>query len=186
MHGWRFNDHDVLNMFKWPKWGCCTVVITWWAAGENVLDCKGGSQEKWSSGLQEALLTDHNGDVPNGYAPWACTPLRWWCDWIPILVIPILAIPILAIPILAMSSRNLTSDTFKKKVPKMTDSDILQGVPVYHLINGTYQQRDQQMDWQGHGLTELGFEQSSSIFWMIRTKSKKKTNRQIWLFRWPK
>jgi hypothetical protein len=29
-----------------------------------VLDCKGGGQEKWSSGLQEALPTDHNGDVP--------------------------------------------------------------------------------------------------------------------------
>jgi hypothetical protein len=75
-----------------------------------VLDCKGGSQEKWSSGLQEALPTDHNGDVPNSYARRACTPLRRWCDWIPIL-----AIPILAIPILAMSSRNLTTDIFKKK-----------------------------------------------------------------------
>jgi hypothetical protein len=94
-----------------------------------MLDCKGGSQEKWSSGLQEALPADHNGDVPNGYARQACTPLRRWCDRIPILVIPILAIPILAIPILAMSSRNLTTDIFKKRVPKMTDSDILQGVP---------------------------------------------------------
>jgi hypothetical protein len=27
-----------------------------------------------------------------------------------------------------MSSRNLTTDFYKKKVPKMTDSDILQGV----------------------------------------------------------
>jgi hypothetical protein len=62
-----------------------------------VLDCKGGSQEKWSSGLQEALPTDHNGDVPNGYARRARTPLRRWCDRIPILAIPILAIPILAI-----------------------------------------------------------------------------------------
>jgi hypothetical protein len=62
-----------------------------------MLDCKGSSQEKWSSGLQEALPTDHNGDVPNGYARWARTPLRRWCDRIPILVIPILAIPILAI-----------------------------------------------------------------------------------------
>jgi hypothetical protein len=43
---------------------------------ENVLDCKGGGQEKWSSGLQEALPTDHNGDVPNGYARQARTPLR--------------------------------------------------------------------------------------------------------------
>jgi hypothetical protein len=41
-----------------------------------MLDCKGGGQEKWSSGLQEASLTDHNGDVPNGYAWWDCTPLR--------------------------------------------------------------------------------------------------------------
>ncbi len=31
-----------------------------------MLDCKGGGQEKWSSGLQEALPTNHNGDVPNG------------------------------------------------------------------------------------------------------------------------
>jgi hypothetical protein len=55
-------------------------------------------KKKWSSGLQEeALLTDHNGDVPNGYARWAHTPLRQWCDRIPILAIPILAIPILAI-----------------------------------------------------------------------------------------
>jgi hypothetical protein len=69
----------------------------WWAAGENMLDCKGGGQEKWSSGLQEALPTDHNGDVPNGYARQACTPLRWWCDWILILATPILAILILVI-----------------------------------------------------------------------------------------
>jgi hypothetical protein len=48
-----------------------------------VLDCKGGGQEKWSSGLQEALPTDHNGDVPNGYAQRARTPLRQWCDRIP-------------------------------------------------------------------------------------------------------
>ncbi len=41
-----------------------------------MLDCKGGSQEKWSCGLQEALLTNHNGDVPNSYAWRACTPLR--------------------------------------------------------------------------------------------------------------
>jgi hypothetical protein len=112
--------------------------------GEDVLDCKGGGQEKWSSGLREALLTDHNGDVPNGYAWQACTPLRRWCNRIlilaihpdripilatPILAIPILAIPILAIPILAvlilaipvlaipilaMSSRNLTTDILKK------------------------------------------------------------------------
>ncbi len=41
-----------------------------------MLDCKGGSQEKWSSGLQEALPTDHNGDMPNCYARGACTPLR--------------------------------------------------------------------------------------------------------------
>jgi hypothetical protein len=75
--------------------------------GENVLDCKAGSQEKWSSGLQEASPTDHNGDVPNGYAWWAHTPPRRWCNQIPILVIhpdwdPILVIhpdwdPILAI-----------------------------------------------------------------------------------------
>jgi hypothetical protein len=76
--------------------------------GENVLDCKGGSQQKWSSGLWEALLTDHNGDVPNGYAWRARTPLRQWCDWIPIFLILILAILILAIhpigiPILAIS-----------------------------------------------------------------------------------
>jgi hypothetical protein len=51
---------------------------------------------------RRALLTDHNGDVPNGYAQWACTPLRQWCDRIPILAIPILAILILAIPILAI------------------------------------------------------------------------------------
>jgi hypothetical protein len=62
-----------------------------------MLDCKGGGQEKWSSGLQKALPTDHNGNVPNGYARRAHTPLRWWCDWIPILAIPILVIPILAI-----------------------------------------------------------------------------------------
>ncbi len=43
-----------------------------------MLDCKGGGEEKWSSGLQEALLTDHNGDVPNGYARRARTPLRQW------------------------------------------------------------------------------------------------------------
>jgi hypothetical protein len=72
-----------------------------------VLDCKGGGQEKWSSGLQEALPTDHNGDVPNSYARRARTPLRRWCDRIPILVILFLAIPILAIhpdriPILAI------------------------------------------------------------------------------------
>jgi hypothetical protein len=40
-----------------------------------MLDCKGGSQEKWSSGLQEALPTNHNGDVPNGYAWRARTPM---------------------------------------------------------------------------------------------------------------
>jgi hypothetical protein len=57
-----------------------------------VLDCKGGGQEKWSSGLQEALPTNHNGDVPNSYARQACTPLRQWCNQIPILVILILAI----------------------------------------------------------------------------------------------
>jgi hypothetical protein len=50
-----------------------------------VLDCKGSGQEKWSSGLQEALPTDHNGDVPNGYARRARTPLRQRCDRIPIL-----------------------------------------------------------------------------------------------------
>jgi hypothetical protein len=52
-----------------------------------MLDCKGGGQEKWSSGLQEALLTDHSGDLPNSYAWWACTPLRRWCNWILILAI---------------------------------------------------------------------------------------------------
>jgi hypothetical protein len=57
-----------------------------------MLDCKGGGQEKWSSGLREASPTDHNGDVPNSYARWAHTPLRRWCNRIPILVIPILAI----------------------------------------------------------------------------------------------
>ena len=36
-----------------------------------MLDCKGGGQEKWSSGLQEALLTDHNGVVPK-------IPLGWY------------------------------------------------------------------------------------------------------------
>jgi hypothetical protein len=41
-----------------------------------MLDCKGGGQEKWSSGLQEALRTNHNGDVLNGYARWARTPQR--------------------------------------------------------------------------------------------------------------
>jgi hypothetical protein len=44
-----------------------------------VLDCKVGNQEKWSSGLQEALPTDHNGDVPNGYA--------WRARTLPILAI---------------------------------------------------------------------------------------------------
>jgi hypothetical protein len=34
---------------------------------------------------------------PNGYAWWACTPLRQWCDRIPILAILILAILISAI-----------------------------------------------------------------------------------------
>jgi hypothetical protein len=62
-----------------------------------MLDCKGGGQEKWSSGLQKALPTDHNGNVPNAYARRARTPLRWWCDRIPILAIPILVIPILVI-----------------------------------------------------------------------------------------
>jgi hypothetical protein len=57
-----------------------------------MLDCKGGGKEKWSSGLQEALPTDHNGDVPNSYARRARTPLRRWCNRIPILAIPILAI----------------------------------------------------------------------------------------------
>jgi hypothetical protein len=47
--------------------------------------------------LQEALPTNHNGDVPNGYAQRARTPLRRWCNRIPILAIPILAIPILVI-----------------------------------------------------------------------------------------
>jgi hypothetical protein len=56
--------------------------------GENALDCKGGHQEKWSSGLQEASPTDHNGDVPNGhYVQQARTCLRQWCDRIPILAI---------------------------------------------------------------------------------------------------
>jgi hypothetical protein len=56
---------------------------------------KAAVKEKWSSGLQEeALLTDHNGDVPKW---WARTPLRQWCNRIPILAITILAIPILAI-----------------------------------------------------------------------------------------
>jgi hypothetical protein len=63
---------------------CCDHVMS---SGRNVLDCKGGGQEKWSIGLQEALPTDHNGDVPNGYARRARTPLRWWCDRIPILAI---------------------------------------------------------------------------------------------------
>jgi hypothetical protein len=57
-----------------------------------MLDCKGGGQEKWSSGLQEALPTDHIGDVPNGYVRRARTPLRRWSDRIPILAILILAI----------------------------------------------------------------------------------------------
>jgi hypothetical protein len=52
---------------------CCDHVMS---SGRNVLDCKGGGQEKWSIGLQEALPTDHNGDVPNGYARRARTPLR--------------------------------------------------------------------------------------------------------------
>jgi hypothetical protein len=52
-----------------------------------MLDCKGGGQEKWSSGLWEASLTNHNGDVPNGYSQWAHTPLRRWCNRIPILAI---------------------------------------------------------------------------------------------------
>jgi hypothetical protein len=64
---------------------------------------KAAVKKKWSSGLQEeASLTDHNGDVPSGYARWAHTPLRQCCNRIPILAIPILAIPILAIPILAI------------------------------------------------------------------------------------
>jgi hypothetical protein len=49
---------------------------------------KAAVKKKWSSCLQEeALLTDHNGDVPNGYALWDCTPLRQWCNRIPILAI---------------------------------------------------------------------------------------------------
>jgi hypothetical protein len=60
--------------------------------GENILDCKGSSQEKWSSGLREALPINDNGDVPNGYAQRACTALGRWCDRIQILAIPILAI----------------------------------------------------------------------------------------------
>jgi hypothetical protein len=52
-----------------------------------MVDCKGGSQEKRSSGLQEALPTDHNGNVPKGYARQARTPLRRWCNRIPILAI---------------------------------------------------------------------------------------------------
>jgi hypothetical protein len=69
--------------------------------------CKASSQEKWSNDLREASLTNHNGDVPNGYAWRAHTPPRRWCNRIPILVIhpdwdPILVIhpdydPILAI-----------------------------------------------------------------------------------------
>jgi hypothetical protein len=34
-----------------------------------MLDCKGGGQEKWSSGLQEALPTNHNGGWG---AKWLC------------------------------------------------------------------------------------------------------------------
>jgi hypothetical protein len=67
---------------------------------------------------------------PNGYAWWARTPLRQWCNRIPILAIPILvihpdqdpnfsdpilAIPILAIPILAILILVMTTDIFKKK-----------------------------------------------------------------------
>ncbi len=52
-----------------------------------MLDCKAGSQEKWSSGLREASSTNHNGDVPNGYAWRAHTSPRRWCNQIPILVI---------------------------------------------------------------------------------------------------
>jgi hypothetical protein len=36
---------------------------------------------------REASPTNHNGDVPNGYVRRAHTPLRQWCDQIPILVI---------------------------------------------------------------------------------------------------
>ncbi len=46
-----------VSMTNMSKWRCCALVITWCAVGENVLDCKGGGQEKWSSGLQEASPT---------------------------------------------------------------------------------------------------------------------------------
>ncbi len=74
------------------RWQCCALVITWRAVEDNVLVCKGSGQEKWSSGLREASPTNHTGDMANGYLWQACTPLRQWCDRIPILVIPILAI----------------------------------------------------------------------------------------------
>jgi hypothetical protein len=93
-----------------------------------MLDCKGSGQEKWSSGLQEALPTDHNGDVPNGYAWRARTPLRQWCNRIPILAIhpdwdpdfsdPNFSDPDFSDPNLGLSSRNLTTDIFKKKSAK--------------------------------------------------------------------
>jgi hypothetical protein len=58
-----------------------------------VLDCKCSSQEKVVKWFARGGIADrYNGDVPNGYAWWACTPLRQWCDQILILVIPILVI----------------------------------------------------------------------------------------------
>jgi hypothetical protein len=81
-----------------------------------VLDCKGSGQEKWSSGLREALPTDHNGDVPNGYALRARTPLRRWCN----------RIPILAIPILAMSRGNVvTGLTFSRHSSGVSGSSLV-------------------------------------------------------------
>jgi hypothetical protein len=89
-------SHDVLKMFKWPKWRCCTVVITSWAAGENVLDCKQGWQLTrfawWRQGLHAIeLLRAHIGE-------WTITQMLdywrvmcftgYWLNWNPWIWIP--------------------------------------------------------------------------------------------------
>jgi hypothetical protein len=88
MHGWCFNDHDVLNRFKWHDE---QREKTCWIARVVV---KKSGQVVCRRHCQPITMV---AEVPNGYARWARTPLRWWCDQIPILVIPVLVIPILAI-----------------------------------------------------------------------------------------
>jgi hypothetical protein len=105
--GWVQLQH-VQMMFQWPwcpQWvssndqhvevamlrSCDHVVCS----GRKCVGMQGRRSRKvvkWFAGGMHALPTDHNGDVPNGYAWQAQTPLRWWCDWIPILAIPILVI----------------------------------------------------------------------------------------------